>query len=177
MTVLTTERLTLRQPEERDFDAFADWVASERSRMFGGPGPRDEAREGFDAMLEHWARHGFGYFHVALTANGEAVGRVGISHPPHRAEPEVAYALYEARWEGQGYATEAARAVRDWALSARALPTLVSYIAQGNARSVALARRLGARPDGTTQGRDGTTQLVYRHWPPADTDGGMEAYA
>ncbi|MCB1357877.1 MAG: GNAT family N-acetyltransferase [Maritimibacter sp.] len=164
--ILTTERLTLRRPTQADFDAFADWVASPRSARFGGPGPRHEAREGFDAMLDHWAQKGFGYFHVALAASGAAVGRIGISHPDHRPEPEVAYALYEDRFEGQGYATEAARAARDWAFDSLGLPTLVSYIDPDNAASIRLATRLGARPDGTTTGRDGTVQLVYRHVRP-----------
>jgi len=166
--VLTTERLTLRVPEAGDFDAFASWVGSERSRNFGGPGPRDEAREGFAYMLDHWARKGFGYFHVALTETGAPVGRIGISHPAHRAEPEVAYGLYEDRWEGQGLATEAARAARDWAYRQIGLPTLVSYIKPSNCASVALARRLGAKPDGTTIAGDGSTQLVYRHLAPED---------
>lgn len=160
---LTTPRLTLRTPETRDFDAFAAWVASPRSARFGGPGPRHEAREGFDFMLDHWARKGFGYFHVALTATGEAIGRIGISHPDHRPEPEVAYALYEERFESQGYAFEAACAVRDWGYQTLGLPTLVSYIGTGNTASIRLAERMGAFADGTTRGRDGAEQLVYRH--------------
>ncbi|MCB1338557.1 MAG: GNAT family N-acetyltransferase [Maritimibacter sp.] len=166
---LTTERLTLRVPEERDFDAFAGWIADgARSHWVGGPGSRDEAREGFDFMRAHWAEKGFGYFHVALTATGRALGRVGISHPAHRAEPEVAYALYAASDEGQGYATEAARAVRDWGFGALGLPGLVSYIAPENLGSIALARRLGARAEGTTTGRDGREQIVYRHPRPEE---------
>lgn len=167
---LTTDRLTLRTPQERDFDAFAAWVASPRSVRFGGPGPRDEAREGFDHMLDHWARKGFGYFHVALSETGEAVGRIGISHPDHRPEPEVAYGLYEDRFEGHGYATEAALAVRDWGYDVVGLPTLVSYIAQDNAASIRLATRMGARPDGTTIAGDGSTQLVYRHVAPTERE-------
>jgi len=167
MTVLTTDRLTLRTPEERDFDAFADWVADgARSHWMGGPGPRHEAREGFDYMLEHWRQHGFGYFHVALTATGAPIGRVGLSHPPHRAEPEVAYVLYRAEDEGQGYATEAARAVRDWAYDVLGLATVVSYIDPRNAPSIRLAERMGARRDGTTISGNGTEQLVYRHLAP-----------
>ncbi|OIP85577.1 MAG: hypothetical protein AUK37_04125 [Rhodobacterales bacterium CG2_30_65_12] len=167
---LSTERLMLRTPEMRDFDAFATWVASPRSQRFGGPGSRNDAREGFDFMRDHWARKGFGYFHVALAATGEAVGRVGISHPEHRPEPEVAYGLYEDRFEHQGFATEAAIAVRDWGYDVAGLATLVSYISADNAASIRLAARMGARPDGTTQGRDGTTQLVYRHVAPADRE-------
>jgi len=58
--------------------------------------------------------------------------------------------------EGRGYATEAALALRDWAFS------LVSYIAPGNAASVAVAERLGARLDPAAP-RTVPADLVYRH--------------
>ena len=50
--VLTTRRLTLRLPEDRDFDAFAAFVALDRARWVGGPGTREDARKGFDELRE-----------------------------------------------------------------------------------------------------------------------------
>jgi len=64
--------------------------------------------------------------------------------------------------EGRGYATEAALALRDWAFSTLKLPSLVSYIAPGNAASVAVAERLGARLDPAAP-RTVPADLVYRH--------------
>ena len=64
--------------------------------------------------------------------------------------------------EGKGYAFEAANAVLDWAFLTRGMPTLVSYINPLNARSIALAERLGAAHDASAKAaHDG--DLVYRH--------------
>ncbi len=144
---LTTERLTLRRPQECDFDAFAAFSARERSHWIGGPATRADARAIFDENLAHWDEFGFGYFHVALSENGEGIGRVGLRKSSARPETELAYTLYDDAHEGHGYAREAAVAVRDWAYTALGLPTLVSYIDPANLRSAALARAIGATPD------------------------------
>jgi len=168
--VLTTARLTLRLPEERDFDAFAAFVAHGRSKWVGGPGSRDDAREGYDDNLAHWAEHGFGYFHVVLTATGEVLGRVGIRKNGHRPEPEVAYSLYAEEHEGHGYAREAAEAVRAWGFGALGLATLVSYIDPANTRSRRVAEAMGAAADGSAPGWQKNPDLiVYRHPRPEGT--------
>ena len=166
--VLTTHRLTLRLPQERDFGAFAEFVAQERSRWVGGPGTPAQAREGYDDNLAHWAAHGFGYFHVIETSTGRVLGRVGIRCSDHRPEPEVAYSLYRDEYEGRGYAREAAEAVRDWGFDSLGLAALVSYIDPANSRSIRLAEAMGARPDATAPGWDKHPDgLVYRHPAPA----------
>lgn len=58
------------------------------------------------------------------------------------------------------------------------IKTLVSYIDPANARSIALAERLGARHDPDAPLPEGETPeetIVYRHTP--DSDGSPEAYA
>jgi len=64
--------------------------------------------------------------------------------------------------EGRGYATQAARALRDWATAAGGMRALVSYIHPENGRSVAVAERLGATRDDTAPRQD-PDDLVYRH--------------
>ncbi len=164
MIALTTERLSLRRPQERDFDAFAAFSARPRSHWVGGPSTRDEAREMFDENDAHWAEHGCGYFHVALSANGEGIGRVGLRKSNARPETELAYTLYDDAHEGHGYAREAVTTLRDWAYDALGLSTLVSYIDPKNTRSAALARAVGARPDADAPVWPKYPQLtVYRH--------------
>jgi RimJ/RimL family protein N-acetyltransferase len=77
--------------------------------------------------------------------------------------------LYDGH-EGQGYATEAARALRDWAFDEAGLPTLVSYMDRENHASAAVARRLGAVPDpeaARQPGPENDGDLVFRHRPEA----------
>ena len=98
-----------------------------------------------------------GQFVVLL--DGRAIGRVGLlvwdartwetstyEDAGEHAETELGWALARARW-GHGYATEAARAVRDWAYAERDVERLISLIAPDNARSIRVAEKLGATPE------------------------------
>ena len=69
--------------------------------------------------------------------------------------------LYDGH-EGQGFATEAAGALRDWAVVVARLPTLVSYMAPDNLASQAVARRLGGALDANAV-RSDADDLVYRY--------------
>lgn len=146
-TVLTTERLTLRRPVAEDFDSFAAFAACDRSKWVGGPVCRAEAWDGFAQNLGHWELRGFGYFCVILNQNSETVGRVGLRRTEDRPETELAFSLFDEKFEGKGLAFEAAIAVRYYAWNGVKLPSLVSYIAPDNTRSRKLAERLGATMD------------------------------
>jgi hypothetical protein len=68
----------------------------------------------------------------------------------HRAdwpEPELSYSLTRAAW-GYGFATEAARGAREWALSQPRFDRLASFILPENSRSIRVAQKLGATLDG-----------------------------
>ena len=177
---LTTERLTLRAQRPDDFDAYAAFYGSERSWGMGGPLERPQAWRAFAAELGHWQMRGYGFWAVDVTETGETVGQVGFWHPEGWSEVEIGWAMF-AGSEGKGYAYEAAKAVRDWGLDTLGLTALVSYIDPPNTRSVRLAERLGGWLDpvasAVVSADQGEEVVVYRHWPPADSDGGMEAYA
>jgi len=64
--------------------------------------------------------------------------------------------------ERRGLAFEVAVVAKNWAVSTKAVRSLVSYIDPENARSIALAERLGAKVD-TSALADDETDLVYRH--------------
>ena len=64
-----------------------------------------------------------------------------------RFECELGYTFDPAVW-GQGFATEAARCVRDYARDVLRWPYAISAILPRNVRSRRVAERSGARPDG-----------------------------
>jgi RimJ/RimL family protein N-acetyltransferase len=160
--ILHTERLVLRPMVMGDFDAYAAFLASDRSVYMGGPFDARGAWGMFCHDIALWALAGHGALMIDTKA-GVTVGQVGINAGPLFPECELGWLLY-AGHEGRGYATEAAAALRDWALDARGLPTLVSYMDPANAASARVAERLGARldPDATRQPGD-ESDLVYRH--------------
>jgi RimJ/RimL family protein N-acetyltransferase len=158
---LTTERLALRAPVADDFPAYARLLASPRSKGMGGPHTLRSAWGMFCHDVAGWLLFGHGALMIELRATGECVGQVGINHGPLFPEKELGWLVYDGH-EGKGYATEAAATLRDWAARARGLDRLVSYIDPGNARSIAVAERLGAVLDPEAPRQD-AGDLVYRH--------------
>ncbi|MBN8891776.1 MAG: hypothetical protein BGP12_05095 [Rhodospirillales bacterium 70-18] len=148
---LRTPRLVLRAFREQDLDAYAAMQANpEVMRHLGTGQPRSRAEtwDGMARALGQWALRGIGLFALEEAATGRFAGRAGVLHPFTWPEPELAYALDRPFW-GQGLATEAAAAIRDWALTTGGLPALASFILPDNTASAAVARRLGAVRSGT----------------------------
>lgn len=158
---LTTVRLTLRAPVAADFPAYAALMASPRSAGMGGPFDEREAWGIFCHEIACWHLFGHGGLTITRTDTGEAVGMVEINAGPLFPEPELGWQLYDGH-EGQGYATEAARAMLDWAFATLPLQSLVSYTGPDNVASQAVARRLGAviDPDAAVQDEG---DIVWRH--------------
>lgn len=130
---LSTQRLRLRPMAPGDFPAYAALMASDRAVGMGGPFGERAAR----GMFCH-----------------DAAGRALFGHGALMVEAGDATL-------GQGYATEAARALRDWAF-AQGRPGLVSYVDPGNRASARVAERLGAWLDTAARGQD-PGDLVFRH--------------
>jgi RimJ/RimL family protein N-acetyltransferase len=154
---LETERLLLRRPRAADLDAYAELFADpEVVRYTGGATKsRAESELALQRMIRHWDDHGVGLFSVVRTEDEPVLGRVGflvwdaenwqhaMMRPPRgRTETEIGWTLARAYW-GHGYATEGAKAARDWALQELGLRRLISLIQRGNDASVRVAHKLG----------------------------------
>jgi RimJ/RimL family protein N-acetyltransferase len=159
--LLETERLRLRAPEIGDFDHYAAFFASDRAIHERGPMDRRAAWREFCASLACWPLRGFGGWSVTDRADGAYLGEAGLFQPVEYPEPEIGW-LVVPEAEGKGIAHEAALAVRAWAYRMLGLRTLVSYIDPANARSIRLARRLGAVLDPDAPRID-PGDLVFRH--------------
>jgi RimJ/RimL family protein N-acetyltransferase len=142
-----------------DWAAYADMMGSARARFMGGPFGTREAWGMFCHDSAGWALFGMGA--LMIEKDGTTVGQVGINHGPLFPEPELGWIVF-AGHEGQGYATEAARCLRDWAFAQTDTPTLVSYADPNNAASHAVAERLGAIRDKDAPVQD-AGDMVYRH--------------
>lgn len=160
LPVLETARLRLRAPVLGDFEHWAEILCGAAGPHLGGPFDRDKAFVEFATACGMWLLRGHGVWTVEAQAGGTVLGFVLIGFEPGDREPELGY-LFRPMAEGQGYAAEAAAAVRDYA-RAQGMPSLVSYVDPANARSVRLAKGLGAVLDGAVDGSD-----VWRHWPKA----------
>ena len=163
---IETARARLRGPRLDDFAVFDRYFATERSKWNGGPLDERKARfRIFGYFFSHWLLRGYGMFVIADRTTDRALGCCGLWHPIHWPEPEIGWSLWDETIEGQGVAFEAAQAAIADTFTRVGLPTTVSYIDPANARSIALAERLGATRDETAN-RPDPDDLVYRHAHP-----------
>lgn len=160
---LRTERLVLRPLQAADFPAYGAFLATERSRFMGGPYTGWAAWGMFCHEIACWDLYGHGGLLIERLSDGAAMGVIEVNDGPLFPEKELGWMLYEG-FEGQGYATEAAAALRDWAFRELRLTSLVSYFHPENAASIAVALRLGAERDDAAPRQD-PEDLVYRHRP------------
>jgi RimJ/RimL family protein N-acetyltransferase len=120
--VLETERLVLRQPTLADVKAIAAVVADKRVsinlRRVPHPYTLDDATQ-FVTTVASTIDTVF-----LIEHERSVIGLVGISWEDENA-PELGYCLRADHW-GKGYATEAARAVIDYAFEEYAIERLIS---------------------------------------------------
>jgi RimJ/RimL family protein N-acetyltransferase len=159
---LETDRLRLRQLRERDHAPLVDFYADpQMTRYLGGTANAADTWQWLLAAIGHWSVRGFGYFALEEKASGAFCGAAGLIKNFDWPELEVGWRVLREQ-QGRGYATEAARRVRDYAYDELGATTLVSYIDPENRPSIRVAERLGAHHDGTIELR-GRPAEVYRH--------------
>lgn len=146
MDNIHTERLHLRRFREDDVENILSIVSDPVAmRHYPQTYDRDGAQRWLDGFLRGYERFGYSLLAVERSSDGAFVGSVGLLHwddVDGREDIEVAYLLRRSMW-GNGYASEAARACRDWAFKHIARDRVVSFIAVANEPSIAVARRNG----------------------------------
>jgi RimJ/RimL family protein N-acetyltransferase len=145
MQILETCRLILREFRSDDVDALAR-VLSDPETMRFYPAPCDRA--GVEAWVSRnvrrYAVHGHGLWAMILKANGELVGDCGLTVQEVDGvdEIEIGYHVRRNLW-GQGLATEAARACRDFGFARLPVERIISLIRPENLSSRRVAEKNG----------------------------------
>lgn len=165
MSPIETSRLRLRRYTAGEEKLVYRLMSDPRvMRFYPEPYDVERSRRVFDWILDSYERHGYCFLAVERKSDDRYIGHVGLLHwddVDAREDVEVAYLLLPEYW-GQGYATEAARACRDWAFENLAADRVVSFIDVHNAPSIAVAQRNGmSRLKRLEQNRLGRPIYVY----------------
>jgi RimJ/RimL family protein N-acetyltransferase len=151
MDVIETERLLLEPLDISRLDEFVALTADPDTMRYwtpDGPFTRGVAERNFAASLARVREHGFGRRWIVAKENGAGMGFTDTKYFGQSCddvspdEVEIGWMLTPSAW-GQGYATEAGRAVRDEAFNRLQLDSIVAVHHPANAASSRVIEKLG----------------------------------
>jgi hypothetical protein len=147
MVILQTERLYVRHLHLLDHEPMYRIFGDVEVMRFGdGAQTKAWVEEWIATCLsQYYQQWGFGPYAVVERARREVIGYCGLFFVPDvngRAEVEIGYRFARAAW-GNGYATEAAQAVRDFAFNTLCIQRLIAMIDPHNTASIRVAEKLG----------------------------------
>ena len=111
-----------------------------------------ELSQAYQEMLDGCKQHTQDFvwytsWKMCLKENGQQVGDAGFKGPAQNGRVEVGYGIIE-QYQGQGYATEGAKAVCDWALRQNGVQVVEAETEFNNKASQNVLRKLGFVPTG-----------------------------
>lgn len=143
--ILETPRLVLREMNGEDHAALCR-ILRDKDVMYAYEHAFDdeEVRAWLNKQLLRYEQYGFGLWAVVLKSSGEMIGQCGITMQDCAGEQviEVGYLFAKAYWH-KGYASEAARACRDYAFDVLGAERVYSIIRDTNTASQNVAKRNG----------------------------------
>jgi RimJ/RimL family protein N-acetyltransferase len=144
--ILETPRLLLRTMQQDDLDGLLEIFGDPKvMASFHEPPFTHEQMQGWlQRNLDHQNEFGYGLFSVIHKDSGVLIGDCGLERMDEDGDvaAEVGYDLRSDYWN-RGYATEAAKVVRDYAFQTLELPQLISLIRVGNLASKRVAEKIG----------------------------------
>jgi len=147
MRILETERLFLRTFQEEDVESLIA-INQDKNVMqfFPGRPTREETIAFIDKIISHQEEKNFSLYAAEIKKTGEMIGFVGLftaifeSH--FTPAIEIGWRLSSKHWN-QGYATEAAKAVLDYAFKILNLDEVVSFTSALNKPSIRVMQKIG----------------------------------
>lgn len=143
--ILETERLYLREMEQSDMKSLCK-ILQDPGVMYAYEGAFSdvEAQDWLDRQISRYHQYGFGLWAVILKETGEMIGQCGLTMQPWKDQEllEVGYLFRRQFWHN-GYATEAAKACKEYAFEVLDADEVCSIIRDTNAASQNVAIRNG----------------------------------
>ena len=152
-TELPGQRVVVRRfrlEDVAEFVAYRSRPEVARDQSWDAPYPRDEGERFVrELMKSHPDTTGEWFqFAVALRATDQLIGDCAAM--PHADDPsqcEIGFTIAE-RYQGHGYATEAARLLMGYLFTVRGKHRIIAYCDARNAASAAVLERLAMRREG-----------------------------
>ena len=143
--VVETAHTKLRPFNLEDVEVLFQ-IANQRDifKYFPDPAPwtRQKTEKFIRSQLEHWERHGFGWWGVEVLERPELIGWNGLQYLPETDEVEVGYLISES-FRGRGWTTEAAIASLKFGFEQLGIESIIAIVHPDNIASQCVALKSG----------------------------------
>ncbi|RAU44586.1 MULTISPECIES: GNAT family N-acetyltransferase [unclassified Pseudomonas] len=146
-------RLIYRPPTADDAARLFAIYSDPRTQSFNPAGPMKSVEQAHALLahwIEHWQRHGFGWWAIAVQHTPEhVIGFGGVAHYDYLGELRLnlGYRFAPEAW-GQGYATEMGRQALDHAFARPEVRRVWAVVRPDHAASIKVLVKLGMKPCG-----------------------------
>lgn len=143
--ILETERLYMRELTQADYKALCEILQDEETMYaYEGAFSFEEVQEWLDRQISRYKKWGFGLWAVILKETDKLIGQCGLTMQPWKNGEvlEIGYLFNRAYWHN-GYATEAAKACKEYAFEILDVDEVCSIIRDTNTASQNVALRNG----------------------------------
>lgn len=169
MKVLETERLILRPLELNDLEtahAYAGDLTNTKYMVYLPNHTLQETEEFLQEVVIEWEKDKPQFYEFAVILDDKHIGAVSIYLDDNREIGELGWIINKI-YQGNGYATEAAKAVMNFTVDQLKVKKIVAHCDYRNEQSIHVMRKVGLsleRDDGARHYKDSDEDikdLVY----------------
>ena len=143
--ILETKRLYLREMNPSDFNSLCRILQDEKAMYaYEGAFSDQEVHEWLDRQIYRYQKWIFGLWAAVLKETDKMIGQCGLTMQQWKDQEvlEIGYLFERSHWH-QGYATEAAKACKQYAFEKLNASEVCSIIRDSNTASQNVAMRNG----------------------------------
>lgn len=143
--ILETKRLYLREMNPSDFNSLCRILQDEKVMYaYEGAFSDQEVQEWLDRQIYRYQKWNFGLWAAVLKETDKMIGQCGLTMQQWKDQEvlEIGYLFERSHWH-QGYATEAAKACKQYAFEKLNASEVCSIIRDSNTASQNVAMRNG----------------------------------
>ncbi len=144
---IKTERLLLRPLSISDLKTVHEYASDEENTRFMMRLPNrtiEETEDFLTLVTKEWEKTEPSFYEFAIESNGVQIGAVSIYLDESKEVGELGWILNK-KYQGMGYAAEAASAIKDFAFNILHVKKLIAQCDYRNAPSYRLMERIGMK--------------------------------
>ncbi len=143
---IKTERLLLRPLDLSDLDSMHEYASDKENTLYMYHLPRkiEETADFLSNITKEWEKDVPSFYEFAIEPDGKLIGQISVYLSDNRDSGDLGWILNKKYWNN-GYATEAAMALKDFALNILQVQKLIANCDYRNIASSRVMEKIGLK--------------------------------